>query len=116
MTEKHFTEDESLWGTSIIGYFDGYAFDNYGQNTFDSTAYDTQTSYYQENVTISPTGLFKTVNDIALFQKRDAKVTVVEVRDAVTNELYYRDYTAYQSKTYYDGNYAAAILHRFLDK
>lgn len=105
----HFTAEESLWGTSILGYFDGYAFYNLGQNPFDSFAYNEQTSYYQENVTISPTGLFRYVNDFTLYQKRDAKVTVVEVRDAATGELYYTDYSYYRAKTTFNTTYGMAI-------
>ncbi len=106
---EHFTAEETLWGTSILGYFDGYAFYNLGQNPFDSYAYDEQTSYYQENVTISPTGLFKYVNDFTLYQKRDAKVTVVEVRDAATGELYFTDYSYYNAKTLFNTTYGVAI-------
>ncbi len=105
----HFTAEETLWGTSILGYFDGYAFYNLGQNPFDSFAYNEQTSYYQENVTISPTGLFQYVNDFTLYQKRDAKVTVVEVRDAVTGELYFTDYSYYNAKTLFNTTYGVAI-------
>lgn len=96
---------DTTWGVSIMGYFDGYAFYNLGQNPFDSTAYDTQTKYLEENITVSPTGLFKSINDATLYQLRDSKVMVVEVRDKETNELYYSDYVAYLTKTVYNYSY-----------
>ncbi|MGN0979780.1 MAG: S8 family serine peptidase [Candidatus Avoscillospira sp.] len=100
---------ECTWSPSVLGYFDGYSFYNLGQNPFDSTAADTQTKYLQENVTISPSGLIKSVNDYELYQLRDAKLLVVEVRDKATGELYYRDFATYQYKTLFNANYACPI-------
>lgn len=101
--------NESQWGVSVLGYFDGYAYYNMGQNPFDSFAGTNQGTYRTENITVSPTGLFRSVNDFVLYQKREAKVVVVEVKDAATGETYYRDYTAYQFKSYYDSSYGMVI-------
>lgn len=101
--------NESQWGVSVLGYFDGYSYLNLGQNIFDSSSGTDQITYCPENITISPTGVMKSVNDFVLYQKREAKVMVVEVKDAETGELYYRDYTTYQFKTYYNATYAVAI-------
>lgn len=96
--------NEAEWGVSILGYFDGYNYYNLGQNPFDGTAGTEQGVFLQENITISPTGFYKTINDYILYQKREAKVMVVEVKDAETGELYYRDHTAYQFKSYYNAS------------
>ena len=104
-----FVNADTTWGASIVGYFDGYAFYNLGQNPFDSYAYDQQNVYMEENITISPTGLFRTVNDHTLYQLRDAKLIVVEVKDKETGELYFRDYSAFHFKTFYNYTYGTAI-------
>lgn len=101
-----------------MGYFDGYSFYNLGQNPFDSFAPAQQGEYFEENITISPTGVFKSINDYELYQLREAKLMVVEVRNKETNELYYRDFATYQFKTYYDYNNAWPIpssLYYFTD-
>lgn len=117
-------EDEAFWDAactwwpSIMGYFDGYSFYNLGQNPFDSFAPAQQGEYFEENITISPTGVFKSINDYELYQLREAKLMVVEVRNKETNELYYRDFATYQFKTYYDYNNAWPIpssLYYFTD-
>ena len=100
---------DTTWGVSIMGYFDGYAFYNLGQNPFDSYAYDTQATYLEENITVSPTGLFKCINDATLYQLRDSQVMVVEVRDKQTGELYYRDYASYLTKSLYNYYIQAAF-------
>ena len=102
---------ECTWSPSVLGYFDGYSYNNLGQNPFDSTAADTQTVYHQENITISPNGdgVFECVNDYILYQLRDARLLVVEVRDKETGELYYRDIATYQFKTYYNTSYSMAV-------
>ena len=48
-------------------------------------------AFHPENITISPTGFFKCVNDYVLYQKREARVIVVQVTDAKTGEVYYQD-------------------------
>ncbi len=106
---KTYLDADTTWGVSLLGYFDGYAFHNLGQNPFDPTAHDTQAVYHNENITISPTGIFKSVNDFTLHQLREAKLMVVEVKDALTGELYYRDYTIYQFKNYFNYTYGMGI-------
>ncbi len=101
--------NEAEWGVSILGYTDGYSYYNLGQNPFDSNSGNTQQVFHPENITISPTGFFKCVNDYVLYQKREARVIVVQVTDAKTGEVYYQDYSAMQFKTYYDQNYGMAI-------
>lgn len=104
-----YLDNECTWWSTIMGYFDGYSFYNLGQNPFDAAAVTGQTVYKEENITISPTGVFQSINDYELYQLREAKLMVVEVRDAQTNDLYYRDYAAYQFKTYYDSSYGVPI-------
>ena len=99
---ESYLSNESTWGTSVLAHFDGYAFYDLGMNPFDSFSEVNQKHYRPENITLSPTGLFRSVNDYILYQKREAKVMVVEVRDANTGELYYRDHTAYMFKSFYD--------------
>lgn len=101
--------NEVEWGVSILGYTDGYSYYNLGQNPFDSNSGNTQQVFHPENITISPTGFFKCINDYILYQKREARVIVVQVTDAKTGEVYYQDYSAMQFKTYYDQNYGMAI-------
>ena len=104
---EYFWELDSTWGVSILGYYDGYSFRNLGQNPFDPYSGTEQWEYHEENITIAPYGTFLAVNDIELYQHRDAKLVVVEVVDANTGEVYYRDLTTYQYKTYY--NYNAGV-------
>lgn len=104
-----FWELDSTWGVSILGYFDGYSFRNLGQNPFDPVSGTEQWQYHEENITIAPYGIFLGVNDIELYQMRNAKLIVVEVRDANTDELYYRDLATYQYKSYYNYNISAAM-------
>lgn len=100
---------ESTWGTTFIGYYDGYSFQNLGQNVFDSNSATTQTRYYQENITISPTGIMLKINDYSLHQLREAKLVVVEVTDKETGELYFRDFSTYQFKDYYYSSVGSAV-------
>ena len=106
---ESYLDADCTWGVSVLGYFDGYAFYNMGQNPFDSSAYTNQQVYHNENITISPSGLFKSVNNFTLHQMREAKLMVVEVKDAVTGELYYRDYATYQFKNFFNFTYGMAI-------
>ena len=115
---QHFWELDSTWGVSILGYFDGYSFRNLGQNPFDPVSGAEQWQYHEENITIAPYGIFLGVNDIELYQMRNAKLIVIEVQDAVTGEVYYRDFATYQYKTYYDYNTGAPVpwsLRAFTD-
>ena len=115
---EFFWDLESTWGVSILGYYDGYSFRNLGQNPFDPYSGTHQWEYHEENITIAPNGIFLGVNDIELYQMRNAKLTVVEVRDAETGELYYRDFATYQYKSYFNYNINAPMpwsLQNFTD-
>lgn len=109
-------EIESTWGTSSIGSLltDGssvFGYYNLGQNIFDATAVTTQRKYYKENFTISPNGdgYLDVIDDFALYQLRDARAVVVQVTDANTGEVYYRDVATYQTKSVYNATYGVAI-------
>lgn len=106
----NYLENENAWGITILGYYDGYSFYNLGQNPFDQQAGYAQAEYKDGNITLAPgTGLFQTINDYELYQLRESRLMVVEVHDAKTNELYYRDYAGYQFKTYYNSSYGVGI-------
>ena len=102
--------NDTTWGVSIMGYYDGYGFYNLGQNVFDPTAGDAQEVYLEENITLAPgTGVIREINDFVLYQLRDAKLIVLEARDAATGELYYHDLSAYITKTLYDSSYGVGL-------
>ena len=105
----------STWATSILGSVmlsEGSAigFVDLGQNMFDSRSNE-QSVYHQENFAISPNGdgYLDQIDDFILYQLREAKLMVVEVRDKQTNELYYRDYATYQFKSLWNSAYSAAL-------
>ena len=87
-------------GTTMSGYL------NLGQNAFDSE-FGEQGVYHVENFAISPNGdgVFDSINDFVLYQLREAKLVVDEVRD----ELYYRDYAGWQFKSLYYDQYGYSI-------
>ena len=101
----------SLLGSAIINGYEVVGWLNLGQNIFDPTSADTQTAHKEGNLTISPNGdgYFDAIDDIELYQLRDAKMMVVEVRDADTDELYFHDFATYNSRTLYDADYGVAI-------
>lgn len=106
-----YDEDECTWATSVVGsVIPNVGYVNLGQNLFDSSD-GVQTTYCKENFTISPNGdgFLDTIDDFCLYQLREAKAVVVEVTDAETGELYYRDYATYQFKSLYDSSYGVAI-------
>lgn len=107
---KSLWNNDPAWGVSILGYYDGYNFYNLGQNVFDPTAADLQEVYLEENITIAPdTGVIQQINDYVLYQLRDAKLIVLEARDAKTGELYYHDLSAYITRTLYDSSYGVGL-------
>lgn len=108
-SDQNVMDLESTWGTTILGYYDGYSFRNLGQNVFDPLSIDNQTRYYQENITISPTGVMHSINDYSLHQLREAKLVVVEVTNKETGEVYFRDFSTYQFKDYYNSAVNAAV-------
>ncbi len=101
-----------LWMPSLFGYYDGYNFYNLGQNLFDPDAPTNQTVFHRENVAISPDNgdsAMNEINDIELYQIRDAKVLVAEVRDKTSGELYWRGTMPFVPRSGYDANYDAVI-------
>lgn len=102
--------NESAWSTTYIGMASLAGYINLGQNAFDPYFGD-QMVYHTENFAISPNGdgYLDTINDFVLYQLREAKLVVVEVTDAETGELYYRDFTTYQNKSLYYSAYGYAI-------
>ena len=98
--------NESAWGTNLlgcelesIGYFD------LGQNLFRKADGD-QTIYHKENFTISPNGdnFFDNINDIILYQLRNARLVVVEVKDQESGKVYFKDWASYSFKSMYEPN------------
>ncbi len=115
---ENFMNNEASWGVSVVGSYvinpyDGSVVDiiNVGQNVFDGASAQSQPIYRQENFTISPNGdgYFEAIDDFVLYQLRDSKVMVVEVKDKETGALYFRDYATYQFKTLYNGALAAPV-------
>lgn len=101
--------NENTWANSVLGFYNGYGFINLGQNPMDEYSETYQEVYHEENIAISPTGLVSGINDFLLYQLRDARVIVLEARDAETDELYYRDVEPFLPKTLYNGDYATAV-------
>ena len=97
-------------GNTFIGDVSMSGYINLGQNAFDPF-FGTQSLYHVENFAISPNGdgVLDGVTDFVLYQLREAKLVVVEVHDAETDELYYRDYAAYQFKSLYYDAYGYTI-------
>ena len=97
-------------GHTFIGSPTMSGYINLGQNAFDSN-FGEQSLYHAENFAISPNGdgVLDTINDFVLYQLRDAKLVVVEVHDADSGELYYRDYAGWQFKSLFYPAYGYAI-------
>ena len=97
-------------GHTFIGDVTMSGYINLGQNAFDPL-FGNQCLYHEENFTISPNGdgVLDGVTDFVLYQLREAKLVVVEVHDADTGELYYRDYAGWQFKSLYYGAYGYTI-------
>ncbi len=100
----------ATWGHTFVGFGSQAGYVNLGQNVFDPF-FEEQALYHTENFTISPNGdgYLDSVNDFVLYQLRDAKIVIVEVRDTDSGELYYRDYAAYQTKSLYNSSVAVAV-------
>ena len=107
--ENLFNNPHSL-GHSFIGDVTMSGYINLGQNAFDPM-FGNQSLYYTENFTLSPNGdgILDGVTDFVLYQLREAKLVVVEVHDADTGELYYRDYAGWQFKSLYYAQYGYVI-------
>ncbi len=97
-------------GHTFIGAMTMSGYINLGQNAFDPY-FAEQGLYHTENFAISPNGdgVLDGINDFVLYQLRDAKLVVVEVRDADTDELYYLDYAGWQFKSVNYPAYGYAI-------
>ena len=97
-------------GNTFVGDVSMSGYINLGQNAFDPM-FGEQCLYHTENFAISPNGdgVLDGITDFVLYQLRDAKLVVVEVHDAETGELYYRDYAAWQFKSLYYPAYGFAI-------
>lgn len=95
---------------------------NLGQNIFDTdiAAESKQTVFHQENFAISPdgSGYFDAIDDLELYQLRDAKLFVTEVRNKNTNELYFRTFNTYVPRSVYQASYGVVLpmsLYYFTD-
>ena len=97
-------------GHTFIGDVSMSGYINLGQNAFDPM-FGEQSLYHVENFSISPNGdgVLDGITDFVLYQLREAKLVVVEVHDADSGELYYRDYAGWQFKSLYYSNYGYAI-------
>ena len=100
----------STTGNTFVGDVTMSGYINLGQNAFDPM-FGNQSLYHTENFAISPNGdgVLDGVTDFVLYQLRDAKLVVVEVHDADTGELYYRDYAGWQFKSLYYSEYGFTI-------
>ncbi|MBE6950731.1 MAG: hypothetical protein E7451_05265 [Ruminococcaceae bacterium] len=97
-------------GHTFIGAMTMSGYINLGQNAFDPN-FGEQALYHTENFAISPNGdgVLDSINDFVLYQLREAKLVVVEVHDANSDELYYRDYAGWQFKSLFYDAYGYAI-------
>ncbi len=108
-TDGSLWNNENTWANSVVGFYNGYGFINLGQNPYDEHSETDQEIYHEENIAISPNGLVSGVNDFLLYQLRDTRVIVLEARNAVTGELYYRDVEPFLPKTLYSGDYGTPV-------
>ena len=109
-------------GSTIRSAGEVVNFLNLGQNIFDTdiAAESKQTVFHQENFAISPdgSGYFDAIDDLELYQLRDAKLFVTEVRNKETNELYFRTFNTYLPRSVYQSSYGVVLpmsLYYFTD-
>ena len=109
-------------GSTIRSAGEVVNFLNLGQNIFDTdiAAESKQTVFHQENFAISPdgSGYFDAIDDLELYQLRDAKLFVTEVRNKNTNELYFRTFNTYVPRSVYQAGYGVVLpmsLYYFTD-
>ena len=109
-------------GSTIRSAGEVVNFLNLGQNIFDTdiAAGSKQTVFHQENFAISPdgSGYFGAIDDLELYQLRDAKLFVTEVRNKNTNELYFRTFNTYVPRSVYQASYGVVLpmsLYYFTD-
>ncbi len=105
--------NESTWGVNFVGscVWNDYEIINFmdlGLNPFSGFS---QEVYHEENFTISPDddGYLDQIDDYVLYQLRNARVAVIEVKDSETGEVYFRDWASYPFKTTYSASYGTAI-------
>ena len=100
-------------GSTIRSAGEVVNFLNLGQNIFDTdiAAESKQTVFHQENFAISPdgSGYFDAIDDLELYQLRDAKLFVTEVRNKNTNELYFRTFNTYVPRSVYQAGYGVVL-------
>lgn len=104
--------NESTWNTTIVGSqiiagSEVIGYINAGQNLFDTESTEEQGVYHKENITISPNGdgYLDKFDDYIIYQLRNARLLVFEVKDQKTGEVYFRDWDSYVFKTTYDAQY-----------
>lgn len=109
-------------GSTIRSAGEVVNFLNLGQNIFDTdiAAGSKQTVFHQENFAISPdgSGYFDAIDDLELYQLRDAKLLVTEVRNKNTNELYFHTFNTYVPRSVYQASYGVVLpmsLYYFTD-
>ena len=97
------TQRSDVFGT--IGYLP------LGLNAFDANALNNPIVYHKENITLSPNGdeYFDRIDYSELYQLRDAKLLVFEVKDDETGEVYMRDWASYSYRSTYDPGYATFV-------
>ena len=109
-------------GSTIRSAGEVVNFLNLGQNIFDTdiAAGSKQTVFHQENFAISldGSGYFDAIDDLELYQLRDAKLLVTEVRNKNTNELYFHTFNTYVPRSVYQASYGVVLpmsLYYFTD-
>ncbi|MEY8516437.1 Ig-like domain-containing protein [Lachnospiraceae bacterium 29-84] len=104
-------KNESTWLTSLMGcVLPNIGYMDLGQNAFREMEGD-QTVYHKENFAISPNGdgYLDMLDDQILYQLRNARLIVVEVKDKDTGEVYLKDWASYSFKTTYEAAYGFAL-------
>ncbi|MGN0334426.1 MAG: S8 family serine peptidase [Lachnospiraceae bacterium] len=112
---ENFEYQETTWSPSVVGSqvkSDGevIGYYNLAQNVF-APADNPQTIFHEENITISPdgNGYFDAIDDVILYQLRNARVIVFEAKDAKTGEVYFRDFSSYLPKSVYSDDYGFVV-------
>lgn len=115
MDVEDFESQETTWAPSILGCQvinngETIGYYNLAENVF-APADDPQTIFRSENITLSPDGdgYFDAIDDVILYQLRNARVIVFEAKDAETGDLYFRDFTSYLPKSVYSADYGFVV-------
>lgn len=108
--------NESTWSTTIVGSqiiagSEVIGYINAGQNLFDTASTEEQGIYHKENITISPNGdgYLDKFDDYIIYQLRNARLLVFEVKDQKTGDVYFRDWDSYAFKTTYNAQYGFTL-------